>query len=169
MHYIHYISRIYTTYTLYYMYTDKVDQRSNWWIHCITGNYLSRWYTYTPIDYIHIHYIPFAYILCTICQHILYSVQCIYALVTVRTYITLILTIYTYTLPILVPLYCTIGTSTPSRTSRPTRRPWRPCSSPPRARWKRWPLHFLQVCILYTVYTALGVGGGVYDTVYVVY
>lgn len=25
----------------------KLDKESNWWIHCLTGNYLSRWYIHT--------------------------------------------------------------------------------------------------------------------------
>jgi len=25
----------------------KLDKASNWWIHCLTGNYLSRWYVHT--------------------------------------------------------------------------------------------------------------------------
>ena len=29
---------------------DKIDKASNWWIHSITGNYLSRWYRYTIVD-----------------------------------------------------------------------------------------------------------------------
>lgn len=28
----------------------KFDERSNWWIHCLTGNYLSRWYSFTIVD-----------------------------------------------------------------------------------------------------------------------
>lgn len=28
-------------------YVDKFDKEANWWIHCLTSNYLSRWYTYT--------------------------------------------------------------------------------------------------------------------------
>lgn len=28
----------------------KLDKDSNWWIHCLTGNYLSRWYAYTIGD-----------------------------------------------------------------------------------------------------------------------
>lgn len=28
----------------------KLDKKSNWWIHCLTGNYLSRWYKYTIKD-----------------------------------------------------------------------------------------------------------------------
>lgn len=28
----------------------KIDKASNWWIHSITGNYLSRWYRYTIVD-----------------------------------------------------------------------------------------------------------------------
>lgn len=27
--------------------SDKFDKEANWWIHCLTSNYLSRWYTYT--------------------------------------------------------------------------------------------------------------------------
>jgi hypothetical protein len=30
--------------------TDKFDKESNWWVHCMTGNYLSRWYKYTIGD-----------------------------------------------------------------------------------------------------------------------
>ena len=30
--------------------TDKFDKSSNWWIHCLTGNYLSRWYRFTIGD-----------------------------------------------------------------------------------------------------------------------
>lgn len=29
---------------------DKLDKQSNWWIHCLTGNYLSRWYYHTISD-----------------------------------------------------------------------------------------------------------------------
>ena len=63
MHYIHYI------------YTDKVDQRSNWWIHCITGNYLSRWYTYIYTYALHYIHQLYTYASCTVpfCQHILYK------------------------------------------------------------------------------------------------
>jgi len=28
----------------------KLDHKSNWWIHCLTGNYLSRWYRHTIGD-----------------------------------------------------------------------------------------------------------------------
>eukprot|EP01038_Epipyxis_sp_PR26KG_P009867 gene9867-13274_t len=28
----------------------KLDKQSNWWIHCLTGNYLSRWYKYSIVD-----------------------------------------------------------------------------------------------------------------------
>jgi len=28
----------------------KVDKQANWWVHCVTGNYLSRWYRYTIED-----------------------------------------------------------------------------------------------------------------------
>lgn len=31
-------------------FTDKFESRSNWWIHSITGNYLSRWYQHTIGD-----------------------------------------------------------------------------------------------------------------------
>lgn len=29
---------------------DKFDRRSNWWIHCLVSNYLSRWYRYSAKD-----------------------------------------------------------------------------------------------------------------------
>lgn len=32
---------------LLYIHLDKFDKDANWWIHCLTSNYLSRWYTYT--------------------------------------------------------------------------------------------------------------------------
>ena len=28
----------------------KLDKQSNWWAHCITGNYISRWYSYAIKD-----------------------------------------------------------------------------------------------------------------------
>jgi hypothetical protein len=29
---------------------DKMDKKANWWIHCLTSNYLSRWYKFTIQD-----------------------------------------------------------------------------------------------------------------------
>lgn len=26
---------------------DKYDKKSNWWMHCLTGNYANHWYKYT--------------------------------------------------------------------------------------------------------------------------
>ena len=33
--------------SLFDSFSDKFDKDANWWIHCLTSNYLSRWYTYT--------------------------------------------------------------------------------------------------------------------------
>ena len=38
---------IYSFYFLFIYFPDKFDKDANWWIHCLTSNYLSRWYTYT--------------------------------------------------------------------------------------------------------------------------
>jgi len=27
-----------------------MDKESNWWVHCVTSNYASRWYRYTIVD-----------------------------------------------------------------------------------------------------------------------
>ena len=35
------------TFVILFSHKDKFDKEANWWIHCLTSNYLSRWYTYT--------------------------------------------------------------------------------------------------------------------------
>lgn len=32
------------------IFLDKLEKKSNWWIHCLTSNYLSKWYRYTIQD-----------------------------------------------------------------------------------------------------------------------